>query len=330
MRAAWFDRQGPAQEVFQVGELATPDPAPGEVLVRVHASGVNPSDVKFRQGGPGRALPYERVIPHSDGAGIVEAVGDGVDPSRQGQRVWLWNAQFRRPTGTGATHVALPAEQAVPLPDQVDFDAGACLGIPASTAHRCLFADGPIAGQDLLITGGAGSVGHYAIQLARWAGARQVIATVSNDAKARHAEAAGATAIVNYRSEDVVERVRALTDGRGVDRIVEVEFGGNLAASQELIVDNGVIAAYASGAEMEPRLPFYPLMFKAVTLRMVLVYLLPEAARRQAVDDLTRALRDDVLQHTIAARYPLDRIAEAHQAVEAGDKMGTVVVEPAP
>jgi NADPH2:quinone reductase len=328
MRAAWFDRQGPAQEVLQVGELPTPEPGPGEVLVRVHASGVNPSDVKFRQGGPGRALPYDPVVPHSDGAGVVDAVGDGVDNARVGERVWIWNGQFRRPFGTAATHVTLPAAQAVPLPDGVDFAAGACLGIPASTAHRCLFADGPIAGQDILITGGAGTVGHYAIQLARWAGARQVIATVSGDAKARHAEAAGATAIVNYRQEDVVERVRELTGGRGVDRIVEVEFGGNLQASQELIVDNGVIAAYASGAEMEPRLPFYPLMFKAVTLRLVLVYLLPEAARRQAIDDLTRALREDALQHTIAARYPLDRVAEAHAAVEAGDKIGTVVVEP--
>ncbi|HZT19584.1 MAG TPA: NADPH:quinone reductase [Dongiaceae bacterium] len=325
MRAAWYERNGAAREVLTIGEMPDPAPGPGEVLVRIHASGVNPSDVKSRQGlrGP---MAFPRVIPHSDGAGVVAAVGEGVSPARVGQRVWLYNAQWQRPFGTAAGLAALPAGLAVPLPEGVDFAAGACLGIPASTAHHAVFADGPVACKTVLVTGGAGAVGHYAIQLARWGGAR-VLATASSAEKAAHARAAGAEAVFNYRSEDVAAAVLEATGGAGVDRIVEVDFGANLAVTVKILKPHGIVAAYASAAAPEPVLPFYPLMFKAATLRLVLVYLLTAEERKQAVADLTRALEQRALRHAVAKTFPLAEIAAAHEAVESGGVIGNVVVE---
>ena len=324
MKAAFYDRNGPADEVLHVAELPMPAPAAGEVLVRVKVSGVNPSDVKSRAGLRAK-MSYQRVVPHSDGAGVIEAIGAGVDPARVGERVWLWNGQWQRPFGTAAEYIALPAFQAPHLPDGVPYEAGACLGIPAMTAHRCVFADGPVAGQTILVTGGAGAVGHYAIQLARWGGAK-VIATVSGADKAAHAEAAGADRIVNYRQEDVAQAVKDFTKGQGVDRVVEVEFGGNLQTTLACLKTNGVIVTYASSAVMEPKLPFYAMMFQGVTLRMVLVYVLPESARRQSIQDINQALVQGALVHGIAETYPLEKIAEAHKAVESGAAIGNVVV----
>jgi NADPH2:quinone reductase len=324
MKAAFYDRNGPADEVLRVAGVAMPAPGPGEVLVRVKASGVNPSDVKSRAGLRAK-MTYPRVIPHSDGAGVIEAIGAGIDPARVGERVWLWNGQWQRPFGTAAEYVALPSFQAPHLPDGAPYEAGACLGIPAMTAHRCVFADGPVAGQTILVTGGAGAVGHYAIQLARWGGAR-VIATVSGADKAAHAKAAGADHVVNYKSEDVAAAVKDLTKGQGVDRVIEVEFGGNLPTALACLKPNGVIATYASSAVMEPKLPFYPMMFMGITVRMVLVYILPEAARRQSIQDINQALVQGALVHAIADTYPLARIADAHKAVESGTAIGNVVV----
>lgn len=324
MKAAFYERNGPADDVLQVGQMPMLAPGPGEVLVRVKASGVNPSDVKSRAGLRAR-MSYPRVIPHSDGAGVIEAIGAGVDPALVGERVWLWNGQWQRPFGTVAEYIALPSFQAPHLPDGVPYEAGACLGIPAMTAHRCVFADGPVTGQTILVTGGAGAVGHYAIQLARWGGAK-VIATVSGSEKAAHAKAAGADYIVNYRQEDVAQAVKDFTKGQGVDRVIEVEFGGNLQTTLACLKTNGVIATYASSAAMEPKLPFYPMMFQGVTLRMVLVYILPEAARRQSIQDINRALLEGALVHAIAETYPLERIAAAHKAVESGGAIGNVVV----
>jgi len=324
MKAAFYDRNGPADEVLQVAELPMPAPAPSEVLVRVKASGVNPSDVKSRSGLRAK-MSWPRVIPQSDGAGVIEAIGAGIDPARVGERVWLWNGQWQRPFGTAAEYVALPSFQAPHLPDGAPYEAGACLGIPAMTAHRCVFADGPVAGQTILVTGGAGAVGHYAIQLARWGGAR-VIATVSGADKAAHAKAAGADHVVNYKSEDVAAAVKDLTKGQGVDRVIEVEFGGNLPTALACLKPNGVIATYASSAVMEPKLPFYPMMFMGITVRMVLVYILPEAARRQSIQDINQALVQGALVHAIADTYPLARIADAHKAVESGTAIGNVVV----
>ena len=325
MQAAWYERNGAAREVLKVGELPDPVPGPGEVLVRIHASGVNPSDVKSRQGARG-AMPFPRVIPHSDGAGVIVDAGPGVVPSRVGQRVWIYNGQWQRPFGTAATLIALPAAMAVPLPDGVSFVAGACLGIPASTAHHAVFADGPVARKTVLVTGGAGAVGHYAIQLARWGGAR-VLATVSSEAKAAHAKSAGAETVINYREEDVASAVMAATAGTGVDRIVEVELGGNLPTTEKILKTHGVVAAYASMAAPTPALPFYPLMFKGATIRLLLVYLLRPEERAQTIADLARAMEQGTLRHAVAESYPLAEIAKAHEAVESGKVIGNVVVE---
>lgn len=324
MRAVWYETTGPAAAVLRHGVLDDPQPGPGEVRVRVRASGVNPSDVKSRSGVRG-PMAFARVIPHSDGAGEIDAVGAGVDAARLGTRVWLWNAAWKRADGTCADHVCVPAEQAVALPANTAFDAGACLGIPASTACHAVFADGDVAGQTVLVTGGAGAVGHYAIQLARWGGAR-VIATVSGEEKAEAARAAGAHAVINYRAGDTAAAILDAAGGARIDRIVEVEFGGNLAVSAAVLAPGGVIAAYGSMADPAPQLPFYPLMFNHVTLRMMLVYLLSAAERERVIRRLTDALEAGALQHLIAARFALEDTAGAHEAVESGRLIGNAVV----
>jgi len=325
MRAAWYERNGSATEVLQVGELPDPVPGPGEVLVRVQASGVNPSDVKTRAG-LRAPMAFPRVIPHSDGAGVIVGVGSGVAESRVGQRVWLYNAQWQRPFGTAASLVALPAVLAVPLPEQVSFAAGACLGIPASTAHNAVFADGRVVGKTILVTGAAGAVGHYAVQLAKWGGAK-VLATVSGEAKAEHARDAGADFVINYRTEDVAAAVREATGGAGVDRIVEVEFGGTVAVSEQVLKPHGIIAAYASMAEPTPTLPFYSFMYRSAIIRLLVVYNLTSDERAKTIADLTRAMEGDVLSHAIAETYPLTEIARAHEAVESGRPIGNVVID---
>lgn len=325
MRAAWYEKVGPAADVLQVGERPAPTPGPGEVRVRLAASGVNPSDVKARSGVRG-PLTHPYVIPHSDGAGIIEAVGTGVDPVRLGQRVWLWNAAWGRPFGTCAELVCLPQEQAVELPNNTSFDAGACLGIPAMTACHAVLGDGELTGRTVMVTGGAGAVGHYAIQFAKLSGAR-VITTISGEEKAAHAAAAGADHIINYRADDVVARVQEITGGEGVDRIVDVEFGGNLHHSVQVLKRGGVIAAYGSMAVPMPALPFYPLMFKHATVRMILVYILSPDERKRAIRQINTALRADRLKHAIAARFTLQDTREAHLAVESGRMVGNVVVD---
>jgi NADPH2:quinone reductase len=326
MKAVWYERQGPARETLVFGELPTPGPGPGEVRVRLHASGVNPADCNRRAGRGHPAMEFPRVVPHSDGAGIVDAVGPGAPASLLGRRVWLYNGQRGRAFGTAAESIALDANLVSPLPDTVDFAAGATLGIPCMTAHVCLFSDGEIRGQTVLVTGGAGAVGHYAVQLAAWAGAR-VIATVGSEAKAAHAEAAGAHLVVNYRTTDVAERVLEATGGRGVDRIVEVDFGGNLGHTVRMIARNGVVAAYASRGREEPALPFYALMRRCATLRTILLPATRAEARRQAQAEIGRWLDGGGRLHAIAAIFPLPHTADAHEMVEGGQKLGTVVVD---
>ncbi len=326
MRAAWFERNGPAAEVLEVGERETPAPAPGEVRVRLHASAVNPSDVKKRAGLQPAPIDQGYVIPHSDGAGVIDAVGAGVAQSRIGERVWVYQAQYQRRFGTAAEYVALPAFRAVPLPDEADFAVGACMGIPAMTAHRCVFADGEVIGKTLLVTGAAGRVGYYAVQWAKWAGAR-VIATVGSEERARDARAAGADAVLNYKRDDVAQAVSELTSGNGVDRVIDVEFGKNLAVTLKLIRTNGVIATYSSTQAPEPVLPFYPMMFKDLTVRFVTVYAIPEQAKQRAADDITRALKAGTLRHRIAERHPLGAVVRAHETIERGGAAGCVIVE---
>lgn len=323
MRAAFYDRQGPAGDVLKLGELDTPQPAPGEVLVRVHASGCNPSDVKLRAGS--RPMGAARIIPHSDGAGVITSVGAGVDPSRVGQRVWLWNAQWQRPFGTCAEYIAIAADQAMSLPDTVSFAQGACLGIPAMTACRCVFADGSVAGRTVLISGGAGSVARYAIQMAKIDGAR-VISTASSPEKAEIARAAGADHVVDYRCADAARQIQELTGG--IDHAVELEFGANADLLAAVMRQNGTIAAYGSAADPAPTMPFMPMMFKDLTLRMVLVYVLTPEARADTLARLGSFLETGQLSHAVAAEFPLDRTAEAHELVESAERRGTVVVTP--
>ncbi|HEX6295337.1 MAG TPA: NADPH:quinone reductase [Burkholderiales bacterium] len=322
MLAAWYERNGPAAEVLQVGKMEPTEPGPGEIRIRLHASGLNPSDVKSRAGTT-RKIAHPRVVPNSDGAGVVEKVGPGVARFAPGQRVWCFNGQWARAFGTSAQSITLPAAQVARLPEGLDFAQGACLGIPVMTAYRCLFADGPISGQQVLVTGGAGVVGHYAVQLAKWAGAK-VIATVSSDAKAEHARKAGADHLVNYRTERVAERVKALG---GVDRVVDVDLGANLADSLAVLRPNGVLAGYASMGKPVLELPFYGHLALNVTLRVVLVYTMPDTAKAAAVADIERWAKAGRPQFAIARRFPLAEAVAAHEFVERGDKIGHVVLD---
>jgi NADPH:quinone reductase len=324
MKAAWYEQQGTAESVLQIGEMPLPEARDNEVLIRLYASGINPSDVKRRQGAR-ESMPYTRIIPHSDGAGIIEKVGARVPQDRIGERVWIYNAQWGRPYGTAAEFVALPAHFALPLPNNTSFEAGACLGIPAFTAHRCVFSEGSVHGKRIFVTGGAGSVGYYAVQFAKWGGAR-VIATVSNSEKAKHAKTAGADDVLNYREDNIIEKIKTLTRGTGVDHIVEVDFGENLSLSQEIIKLNGSIATYASMGNPHPQMPFYLLLFKGITLRFVNVYELPKKARYQAIKDIHLMLETRALTHDIAAQFPLDEIVAAHQFVESRTAIGNVVL----
>ena len=326
MRAVFYDRQGPAAEVLRPGDLPRPEPEPGEVRVRLLASGVNPADCK-RRAGQGYGMEFPRVVPNSDGAGVVDALGPGADGAPPGSRVWLYNAQRGRPFGTAAEFTCVPADCVSPLPDDVPFEAGACLGIPAMTAHRCLFADGPLTGLNVLVTGGGGAVGNYAVQLARWGGAALVLATARAGWQAEDARAAGAHVVID-RGEDVAARVREATDGRGVDRVVEVDFGGNAAVWSAVLANNGVVAAYASGGDPAPSVAFSALMRRNITVRTVMLNNAPLAARRRAQADIVAWLREAPRLHRIAGRFPLAETAAAHAAVEAGGKRGTVVVLP--
>ena len=271
------------------GEMPTPEAGPGEVRVRLEASGVNPADVG-RRAGSYRAMEYPRVIPNSDGAGIVDQVGAGVTRLQAGQRVWLFNGQRNgRAFGTAAEYIALAEHLVTPLPDDVSFAAGATLGIPCMTAWCCLFGDGPIAGQTVLVTGGAGAVGHYAVQLAKWGGA-QVIATVSSAAKAEQARLAGADLVVNYRTEDVVAKVMDFTGQRGVDRVVDVDFGGNLATTLKLMAMNSTIAVYATNGNRNPVMPMRDLMERCIALRALVLYALPPSLLAAAQADISKWL----------------------------------------
>ncbi|MBE1283296.1 MAG: zinc-binding dehydrogenase [Rhodobacteraceae bacterium] len=327
MKAITYRSFGPARDVLQVEEIACPAPAPGEVTVDIVCSAVNPSDVKARAGARVGVteLPWPFIIPHSDGAGVISAVGDGVDPGRIGQRVWLWNGQWHRPMGTAAEQITLPHDQAVALPEGVGFDSGAVLGIPGLTACHAVFSGGDVRGKTVLVQGGAGTVGLLAVQLAKWGGAT-VIATAGAGNKDR-VLAAGADAVADYKAPDLADRILAETNGVPVDHIVEVEFGTNAQVDTDVIAENGRITAFGSAREMTPVLPFYPLMFKSVTLEMMLVYLLNAEKRQAAIARLDDALADGALTIAVQERFDLLQGAAAHEAVEAGNRSGAVLIE---
>jgi NADPH2:quinone reductase len=324
MRAAIYEKTGAARDVISIVDMETPQAGPGEVRVQLHTSGVNPSDVKSRSGA--RVIRFPRVIPHSDGAGVIDQVGESVDLARLGQRVWTWNAAWNRPNGTAAEFVVLPASQVVRLPDSVDMLTGACLGIPAMTALHTLLVCGGVSGQRVLVPGGAGAVGHYAIQMARLLGAHQVLTTVSGGHKALLAKQAGADVVINYRNEDVCERVMSETNGYGVDRIVEVNFAANIETSLKVMKPDSLIVTYGSNAD-DIKAPFYSLALKNVGLQFFILYNLDNASRQSATIELTNMLEKGLLQHNIASIFTLEETAAAHEWVEQDKGAGNVVIK---
>lgn len=324
MRAIFYDSQGPAGDVLRFGELPRPRVGAGEVLVRVHVSAVNPSDVKNRTGFTG-PMRYARIVPHQDGAGVVEAVGAGVTPERIGERVWIYEAQTGRAAGTAAEYVAVPARNAVPLPEAVSFEVGATLGVPAMTAHRCLFADGGLDGRHVLVHGGAGAVGTAAIQLATWNGA-EVVATVRRAEQVDAARRAGAGSVLVTASMDTAN-LRTALGGRGADRIVDVALNENLDVDLAALADGGVISAYATASPTdEVCVPMVRAMAANAAVRFVYVYTVPAQGKAAAVADIGDCLRDGGLRPRIGLVVPLERAVDAHLAVEAGAAAGRVLI----
>jgi NADPH2:quinone reductase len=324
MRVALYSKNGPARDVLEVTDLPTPEPGPGEVRVKLVISGVNPSDVKSRGGS--RPVTQGYIVPHSDGAGVIDRVGSGVPASRVGERVWVWNGQWQRPMGTAAQYITLAAEQAAPLPDAVGFEAGACMGIPGLTAMQGVILLGDIAGKTVLVTGGASGVGYYAAQMARLRGAR-VITTVGSTEKARHLEQVGVTDNILYKQEPVAERLLAFTAGRGVDAIIDMDFSTTSAlVPAAAVAPHGRIAVYGSNQRGDIPLHFGAFLPRSISLLFFLVYDLLPAQRREAVDTLNGLLRDGKLSHLVAPAYRLEDIVAAHEAVESGRTLGNVVV----
>lgn len=325
MQAVWFEKFGSASEALVFGELSKPQVAEGEVLVRLRTSGVNPSDTKKRAGAFPNLLDGGLVVPHSDGAGVIEQVGEGVDSARIGERVFIYQAQYGRSMGTAAEYVAIASERAPRLPDEASFEVGACIGIPMMTAHRCVFADGDVRGQTLLITGGAGRVGYYAVQWAKRSGAR-VIATASNEVDADLLKNIGADAVINHRDANWGEAVLAANNGQRIDRVIDVEFGANLPEVLKCLRIGGTIATYSSTQVAEPKLPFKEMMFMDLTVRMVIVYAMPESAKQHAITDTTLVLSGNEFSHRIANVVPLHKMVQAHELIENSGLRGCVVV----
>jgi NADPH2:quinone reductase len=320
MRAAFYEVMGPARDVLRVDQVETPKPGPGEVRVRVRASGVNPSDVKSRGL---RKLLFPRVIPHSDGAGEIEAVGAGVPASRVGERVWLWNGQFQRPFGTAAEFIVLPAAQAVPLPAKVSFEEGACLGIPALTAYRAVELAVSHNARTVLVSGGAGSVSQYVIQFAKARGAT-VITTISSEDKAKVAREAGADHCIDYKREDAGQRVAEITAKRGVDCVIEMDLSANARLIPAVLRPKGSVIVYGTGPEAT--IPAFFCLSNSIVLQFFLVYQLDAAERERAVAGITQALEAGKLVNRVGPTFPLADIAAAHEAVERGT-IGNVIVK---
>lgn len=328
MQAAWYERKGDARDVLVCGELGQPEPPPGHVRVRVRASGVNPSDVKMRGAQRGREMPFPRVVPHQDGAGEIDAVGDGVAASRVGERVWIYMATWGRWQGTAAEWTVVPSERAVPLPATASFETGATLGVPAMTACRALACDGGVRGKRVLVQGGSGAVAHYAIQLARHLGASSVVAIVGGEPQARLAQSAGADLVID-RSGDVRAELRAAFGSVDcIDRVVEVEFGRNLAFDIEVLREGGVLIAYGSDQVREPVFPFGAALYRDLLLRCLLIYLTPPDETARIVSVVNAALDCGALRSNVAKVLPLAEITTAHELQERGGALGKILVRP--
>jgi len=322
MKAAWYEKQGGARDVLVVGKMDDPQPHAGEVRIRVAFSGVNPGDVKKREDAFGIGMAYPRVIPHSDGSGTVDAVGEGVPREWIGRRVWCYGAQSYRPFGTAAEYTVVPLKQVVPLPDSVPLEQGACLGIPGITAHRAVHVAGSVSGKTVLVQGGAGAVGACAVQLAHQAGAR-VIATCRAESDKQIASRAGADEIL-LTGESLAQRIRALAPD-GVNHVVEVAFGANIKTDTELLAQGGSIATYATNTPT-PETPVWQLVFVNARLFFVGSDDVPAEAKIEATHDINKALEAGWNGLDIAEIVPLDQIARAHELVEHPAKPGRVIV----
>lgn len=327
MRAAWYERNGSAKEVMVVGERPTPEAGAGEVRVKLHTSGVNPSDVKSRLARP---LGNAYIIPHSDGAGVIDQVGAGLPASRMGERVWTWNAQWQRPHGTAAEYVVLPSAQAAHLPDNTSFEAGACMGIPGLTAMQAMRLAGDVQGRQVLVTGASSSVGHYLTQMLSQAGAT-VVGTVGNEAKAAHAKAAGATHTLFYKNGHSVDEVKALTQGQGVDVVIDMDFSTTAGwLAQGVLKHHGQLVCYGSNPPPDINLAFRAMLFGSFNLKFFLVYDLLPDDRLACLQSLNAMLKADSLQHSLLSSFTLDQVVQAHETVEAGQSIGNVLLQLAP
>jgi NADPH2:quinone reductase len=323
MRAAYYSRNGEARDVMVVGDLPQPVPGPGEVLVRLHTSGVNPSDVKSRRARP---LNDQHIVPHSDGAGVIEVVGEGVSSARMGERVWIWNGQWARPLGTASEYIALPSAQAVTLPEGTDFAAGACLGIPALTAVQAVRLAGDLKDKTVLVTGASSAVGHYITQLVTLAGGH-VIGTVGSESKAAHARAAGMKDAIFYKTESVADRVKALTAGRGVSVIIDMDFASTAGlVTAGALAAHGTVVCYGSNAP-EVTINFRAMLFGSIAVKFLLFYVLTPEDRAWGLAHLTQLMKAGQLQHSSGPRFPLAQIVKAHETVEGGQALGNVVVD---
>ncbi len=316
MRAAIYTRRGPAGEVLQVVEKPAPHPSYGEVRIKLAFSGVNPSDVKSRSGIAARAGGFPEVTPHSDGAGVIDAVGEGIDPARIGERVWVYNGQWERPYGTAAEFITLPAAQAVPLSNHVPLEVGASIGIPLMTAMHAVQACGSLVGKTVLVPGAAGSVGFYVTQLACMAGAR-VIAIVSNEDKAALARQIGASETINYRTENVIERVQALTHQQGAEAIIDLDAASHAPLYGQLLRFQGRAVVYGSN-QPQFSMAFGPAILGFVSVYCFIVYKLPSAEMRQVLDSVSSVLARPDLKHPSTSIHTLDEIVAAHEQVERG------------
>ena len=324
MKAAWYEEQGDAAKVFKVGELPDQMPGPGEVKVKIHASGVNPTDTYTRSGMRRRGMPFARIVPHQDGAGVIVAVGEGVPQQRFGERVWLYMAQWQRGFGTAAEFCVLPSERAVKLPDNCSFTQGASLGVPWLTAHYAVLCDGPVAGRTVLVAGGTGAVGYYAVQIAKLEGAR-VIATVGSAEKGRTARAAGADDVIDFRAEDVGARVAALTNGKGADRLLEPHFAKNAPLFPKMLAKLGTVIIYGAGGP-EGVIPASWGIQNQPTIKFIYMYELPAQAYARALADFERLQSAGKLKHLPVREFRLDQIAQAHEAVERGNNATRMVI----
>jgi NADPH:quinone reductase len=323
MKAAWYSRNGEARDVLVTGELPDPEPGPGDVRVRLASSGINPSDVKSRRGRP---LNADKIVPHSDGAGVIDKVGKGVPESRVGERVWVWNGQWKRPFGTACELIVLPQEQAVPLPAAVDFAAGACFGIPALTAIQAIRLAGSLQGRTVLVTGAGNAVGHYITQLAAMQGAR-IIGTAGSPPRAEHARASGAHELIDYKTEPVAQRILDLTQGQGVDVILDMDFSSTSKLLEKgALKPHGRLVGYGSNNAGDVAVNFRSLLWGSIGLKFFLVYDLGDQDRQACIGALTELLAVNGLRHKVGQTFPLDDIAAAHEAVESGRVVGNVVL----